>query len=746
MRTMVTTRRAGKDGGRSSVSAVTLLVSPVLVLLLLLLLCASASAASPEGSESSGAAGSALPDGRVDELVSNTGTVGEPYHPYAGFATFLGTTLRPFQAAADGDAMTYVGEPGITGGNGETGPGDGIQWLAKRTEQGWQAEVITPTNGQDVNYQAFSSDLSTEFVAGLVGPPSVPETLAGCQGLYSRADDTGSYSSVSLPSGIPGECGKPLFAGASADGSQVIFQSEAALTSDAQPATELLVGHEGGHQQIGLKDEGCMYACNLYDSVDGRLRLVNVIEGRTIPNATFGGYGGERETALAGFSNAISNDGSRIFWTDTQAGEDLERVYVLEDGASTVQVSGTGPAEYWTATSDGHYAYYTEAGELWQFDTLTNTRTQLVGPGSGVLGVIGSNQTGEDGGYLYFVAEGVLSAGKNAHGDQAQNGQPNLYLRHGGEVTFVATLDPHDNIEEGASDTDVGNWQLSLGARSAEVTPDGQNLIFQSKKAITGYHNVETEVFVYSAADGQLMCSSCNPTAATPILHQNATETKLPVSTTSNTYMRRWISNDGARVFFNSIQSLVPSDRNGKQDVYEWEREGSGTCAAQTPPRLNHGCVFLLSGGASSSPSYLIDADDTGDNVFFEHLGPLGQVSAPEDHNELYDARVNGGFPQSSQFCTGTGCQSVPPAPPSFATPASATFAGTGNFPPAPPVKSVTPKQKTAAQVRAGRLANALRACKKDRPKKARTSCERRAHAKYRISKAKRASNERRVK
>ena len=38
------------------------------------------------------------------------------------------------------------------------------------------------------------------------------------------------------------------------------------------------------------------------------------------------------------------------------------------------------------------------------------------------------------------------------------------------------------------------------------------------------------------------------------------------------------VSEDGGRVFFNSSDALVPQDMNGTEDVYEWQREGVGSC------------------------------------------------------------------------------------------------------------------------------------------------------------------------
>jgi hypothetical protein len=669
-------------------------------------------------------AGSALPDGRSDELVSNSGGLGEPYPPTSEESGFRVNTGRVFQAAADGNAMTYVGEPGVSGGTGESQSGQGNQWLARRTTEGWKTEVIAPGGPRESAFQAFSADLSSGIIGGELSPSLVGETPTRCRGLYRRTAGDGLYEALSTVGETSGGCGSPLFAGTSADESQVIFQSEAALTADAEPATEVPPGHEN-HGAIGVQTAPCMFGCNLYDEQAGTLRLVNVIEGHVVPSANFGGYAGEGQSALTDLSGAISTDGSRIFWTDTQAGPKMGHVYVLEDDTGNVQVSGAGAAEFWTATPDGRYAFYTEAGQLWRFDTHTNTRSALTQSTAGVQGVIGINETGEDGLYLYFVANGALTGHGNATGQAAIEGQPNLYLLHEGVTTFIATLAEADNGVAIGGNFRGGDWLAALGGRTAEVTPDGRHVAFESVQPLTDYlGQTAREVFVYAVDDAQLTCASCSPTGSPPTIQEGA-YTKVPVSAQSNTALRRWISADGNRVFFDSHQQLSSGDANATQDVYEWEREGEGTCSTQAVPRLNDGCVFLLSGGDSKSPSILVDADSTGDNVFFEHLGKLGNLAAPADHNELYDARVDGGFAHTSLACTGTGCQSVPPAPPIFATPASITFSGVGNLPAPSPSRPVA-KRLTRAQ----KLASALAKCRSQSRRK-RAACQQRARRQY---------------
>jgi hypothetical protein len=281
-----------------------------------------------------------------------------------------------------------------------------------------------------------------------------------------------------------------------------------------------------------------------------------------------------------------------------------------------------------------------------------------------VQGVIG---TSEDGTYVYYVTAGV-----------------DLDLWHNGTTTTVKTLSPHDNGDgtEGLNPYVAffaGDWRPGYGNRMAEVSPDGRGVVFMSANGEKGENGKNTgRVDVYDADSGRLYCASCGSPGSQGF---------VPLAF-SNTYLKRWISSDGSRVFFDSKEALVPRDTNGKIDVYEWERPGSGTCKASTT-----GCIYLLSGGTSSSDSYLADTGANGNDVFVVTRAKL----LSRDDNELYDlydVRVGGSEPVSVPQCTGTGCQGLPGAPPIFATPSSVTFAGTGNFAAPAPVVKANPKPK----------------------------------------------------
>jgi hypothetical protein len=278
----------------------------------------------------------------------------------------------------------------------------------------------------------------------------------------------------------------------------------------------------------------------------------------------------------------------------------------------------------------------------------------------------------------------------------------------------------------------AGDWQPGLATRTVQVTPDGHSLVFMSNEDLTGYDSYAgpplysqlEEVYVYEAETGSLFCASCNKSGEAPqpnSVAEKRVAAYLPVSW-DNTRLPSVISDDGSRVFFDSDQPLVPQDTNGEQGVYEWERDGSGNC------RESDGCVYLLSGGASKSSTFLIGSDSTGNNVFMvsrERFVP-GPSNGAYD---VYDARV-GATPVSPPECTGTGCQGLPTPPPTFATPPSVTFNGVGNFP-APASVTPTVKQKAKPLTRRQKLARALKACERLKAGKKQAVCEAQARKRY---------------
>jgi hypothetical protein len=620
----------------------------------------------------------------VSPVNSEDGDVYVPSTGPKGYAIF---TARPFRASANGDAVAYVGDPSAEG-NGAIGNGVGNSYLATRAAAGgWTSRDIQPPGVTYAIYEAFSSDLSLGILESpeILPEAGVPEELAGYDLPYSRTSGDGAYHpllTTKPPNRLPtiigtspgpeqfGSAGATpvLYAGANAGTStvpalsHVLFEANDALTANAV---------DPGHA-----------ADNLYDSVGAQLALVNVLPSGAAEankNATFGAPRDKNISDPPDFSHVISADGSRIFWSSLSSADGLEDLYVRENGTETVLISEGG--RFWTANSEGTEAFFTK-GDLYEWHEVDGVATSTdLTPGVEVKGVLGASEDGE---YVYYV-----------------DASDDLDLWHDGATTFIASLSPSDNEThlikvEGA---ESGDWRPGLGQRSAEVTPDGSAIVFMSSQSLTGYANDGLEeMYVYDADASRLFCASCDPSGAPPANggyedEGNAAFLPLPYSgdvQSMNTYQPRWISEDGSRVFFDSEEPLVAQDTNGLQDVYEWERDGFGSCQSAG------GCVYLLSGGTSSDISALVDASSSGDDVFLVSRAQL----VPQDRKEtdvLYDVRVDGVQPAAPPECMGTGCQGVPSAPPLFAIPPSATFNGVGNLeaPPSASAVKTKPKAKT---------------------------------------------------
>ncbi len=711
------------------------------------------------------------PDDRVYEMVSPPENHNADVYNVENNGLFF--TERPFEAAADGNAIAYEAPP-TTGGNGSGGNDGGNAYLASRSSAGaWSQTNITPAGSIiSTEYQAFSSDLSTGFVSVATVPSfvvtEVPKQFKNALEeeeeypvLYSRSFDESDFHPLfsrtppyrsrtefqgAIRVGSTFNAGEPkrsVYAGSSADLNHVLFEAnDALLEGDGQLEKELNVNVEKeaaeNREAIGLIEKGGYESPEreegealkavadrdeLYVSVLGHPSLVNVSsEGKLMPGATFGGTpSGFTSQEAPGFSHVISADGSRIFWTNVENVPVYNNelftarplaIYVREDGSKTIQVS-PGPAQFRTASTDGKYAFYIEAGKLWRFDVEDQTRVELAGSAGGVQGVIGTNETGEDGAYVYFVAQEAIANTENDARQKPVARADNLYVYEpdpanpgASRVVFIGTL----------SEADSSDWSLSLSNRTSNFTPDGHSLVFTSDENLTDSSypgEGGSEVYVYDTQDSSLYCASCRPQASGGHL----TPTK------NLTYVYRWISEDGDRVFFDSSAPLVSQDINNAQDVYEWERDGHYGCEE------SNGCIYLISNGFGEQSSF-IDASATGNDVFFVTPDRL----TLEDGNEsvdMYDARVNGARPVAAPECTGTGCQGAPAAAPVFATPASVTFGGVGNFPAT--TNTAVSVKKAKPLTPAQKLVQALSLCRKKPRGKARSVCEARARKSYRM-------------
>ena len=269
-----------------------------------------------------------------------------------------------------------------------------------------------------------------------------------------------------------------------------------------------------------------------------------------------------------------------------------------------------------------------------------------------------------------------------------------------------------------------------------------------------------SQVFRYDAQEGVLTRVSVgmegfgddgNRSTGTPcsVTGEECSEDARVVRGTRASRSDPSMSDDGSRVFFespvgltvhalNDVQIGLNAENNPRyaENVYEWELEGVGSC----PVGLAAGCVFLISDGhdvsannggsalCTFSSTCLMGADSSGDNVFFTTTDQL----VPADTNtelDYYDARVcepeagnpcvqSPGAPAAA--CSGEECHGVLAGPPGVPATPSASFNGTGNIVPAPPVV-VKPLSRHE------RLVKALKSCRVKHPysRSRRAACER---------------------
>jgi hypothetical protein len=647
-----------------------------------------------------------LPDCRAYEMVSPVEKNGRAIRQFAGLNTGASPVRAGYnQSTPGGDKLAYAAA--VSFGD-QVSARNANQYIATRGADGWSTHGINPLAGPTIAhpiisftadfetpFKLFTPDLSSAWIVDQSLTPLTPDAAKGWANLYRRDNSAESFEALttnvlSNPAEYElletSEAGLEV-QGHSSDFSHIVFSEDVALTPDADP----------GH------------ANQLYDFSDGETHLVSVLPDgtastKTSTAGTVLGFG-EHSASL---NNAVSDDGSRIFWTGDLirlAGLGAGPLYVRENPdqpqsalngsnectepakACTLPISSSSErAVFWTANGAGSKVIYSEGAlngalaTLFERDVDAEASTPIAGEVSGVLGA------SDDLSYLYFTSKEDLAAGATA-------GEPNVYLDHEGTLTFVATLSLEDtgspSFPAPGEYARVDNVMSRYHA--SRVTPDGRHLAFETIHPQPDYDNADAlngnadmEVYIYDADSGELTCASCNPSGARPVgqaLQQSYASSKEPTGIwaaawlptfSHDLYGPRALSEGGDRLYFNSFDALVPRDTNGAQDVYQWEAQGTGSC------EVVGGCVSLLSTGEDAEKSEFVDATSDGSTVFIETDSSI----APQDPalTDIYAVREGGGFPPPPPPpppCTGDSCQSTGLAP-NDPTPASASFKGAG--------------------------------------------------------------------
>lgn len=630
-----------------------------------------------------GAAGF-LPDCRAYEMVSPVDKNGANVEVVDNVENY---PANFDQAAADGESITYSTYKAF----GEVVSAPYInQYLTRRGPEGWATEGISPVRegpsimtflsaGLDRQYKSFSDDLCAGWVVQDAMPTLGEGAIADYPGLYRRENcgpAPGDFAAVSRlePPQVEPEVEPAYFIpeiqGSSDDGEVALLRVTANLTDEPPP------------QPPGCETTNTCVD-RLYAVAAGEVRFVCVLpdespfEGPCSAGTAITVGLGERTGSV---QNAISADGSRIVWSDsTDTAEGA--LYVRIDGSETIEVSAE-PALFHTATPDGTKLLFSVEGDLFEFDVDSQSKTPIAGEVQGVGGA------SEDLSRVYLTSRETLDAG-------AVEGEPNLYLYEPGSgFTYITTLFIADRLP-GPDPVNRNPYR-----RLSRVTPDGEQFAFMWRGDLTGYDNTDAvsgekdqEIFLYDAmaagGEGELRCISCNPTGARPAgreIGRKELQTFWAAAWfpgwESQLHGQRFLSEDGSRLYFNSFDALVPRDVNGREDVYQWEAVGVGSCTAEDPGFSEgaDGCLSLISTGQSPRGSEIIEIDVDGGDVFFKTESSL--VAQDTGLVDVYDARVGGGFPAPDpppEECEGEACQN-PAGAPEVETPSS-TVVGPGNPP-----------------------------------------------------------------
>lgn len=556
-----------------------------------------------------------LPDCRAFELVNPPGVD-------------VGEVVRSIAASDNGEEVSWATPvpPDWASGNRL------LSWFAAfRGPTGWTSQDANANVAEGI--AADSSSMSTAFSSDFTrelyitsGDSNPAQGTRNTDLLRIDVGHGGTFTKVN-PNAVP----ETFLAGASPDLSRVVYQR-------STPA--------------GLRE---LYAWDEHTGVE----LVSVLpDGTPAPNANIALPPNTPNTSFVNLipsaiaahegSRAVTANGTKIFFFTENTGGPLYLrntvtgvTTAVSASRRTGEVGAVKTGAFLGASSGGEIVFIsspeplTDAeapnGGIYEVNTRTET-TRLVAAGP----VLSNAIVSPDGSHLYFVAGEVLAPG-------AQAGAQNVYVWSGGSLKFVASS--------------------SASIEASRTTIDGRYLVLKSSGEIDGSKNEgHVALFEYDAVTGETVCASCRPNGGPS--EGDASLTAIPTFTTVNGSQMRNIANDG-RLFFDSTDRIVPADRTGALDVYEFHA----------------GTVSLLSAGRGDQASFLAENSDSGRDVFILTRSPF--VAADKDGAELdmYDVRAGGGFPNQPApiNCAGEDCQGAADAPPAAAALGSTAVAGAGN-------------------------------------------------------------------
>jgi hypothetical protein len=614
-----------------------------------------------------------LPDCRAYERIS----------PADGKGGLVGVDTKnlPMFAAirADGNAATF----GSSSAVGETERGATTSSnLARRTADGWTSFNVLNSTEPSVPWDLSmfagwptpSTDMSRElFVSSRsLGPPN---TLAGGGSVYLSATDGQGVptwlSRWSLPGTQPTPPGRALPLGGAPNFSSGYFTYPTPLTT--------LAG-----------DQARTVGWGLYFFEGSTIHPAGVLPSGTVDplGALAAGTGQDLIgyiSELAG--NQVSADGSKLFFVSPAESSEPKQLYVEEGGKPgrlishdvlgnaaaagitelrSANVSSAGRSNFALATPDGSRVIFRSESALTADAPAGGLKTYRADISPSAVRLE----------YLPAVAGAPLAIDEDAS---------KVLFSITGAAPGESSYYVWDEGRPAAPYLVVGDMASSGGPVMAEPTfsEDGDVLVFASgaemEPGVAPRPEVAyTQVYRWTEGSAFPSCISCLRDGGAParfgsrMTSLNGLPTDNPASPTGAAYEvfnqstvvgNRKISSDGSRVFFDTNDPLdAARDVNGSRDVYMWE----------------NGKDYLLTSGRGTTPSYVFDSSESGNDVMLVTKDGL----IPSDTNDtydVYDVRVDGGFPEPvTEGCEGDSCQAASAAP-GASSPASRNVRGPGN-------------------------------------------------------------------
>ena len=176
------------------------------------------------------------------------------------------------------------------------------------------------------------------------------------------------------------------------------------------------------------------------------------------------------------------------------------------------------------------------------------------------------------------------------------------------------------------------------------------------------------QLYRFDVENKELICVSCRPDGKKP----TAPAYIGPILSDTATHNFVRAVNDKGRVFFESVEQLVPGDVNSVSDIYEYDPDVGNR---------------LITSGRGTG-SQLAEVSLSGNDVFFTTKDRLVGIDR-DKATDVYDARVDGGLasqnpPVPREECIRDDCKAVPNGGPELPFGGSEALKGPENVSEAP--------------------------------------------------------------